>query len=440
VKNYSRRNFLGGLVALPAGLGMTNFSDSSALVQAKKQIKITAIKAMQLDFQFDGCLIKIETDAGLVGYGETGVDSKIARAHIEHLDWALQRARGGSERLIGADPLSIQRHFYRMTEMHYPLPAPMGTISGIDIALWDLAGKILDQPVYKLLGGPFRDGCPMYSHGSALENMLDPASCRKWAEHIKQQPEGFNSFKIGTGFPLKQVTHQDGFKSYNTGPGQVEGPFYPTVTSAELRLLKEGYTNIREAVGDSIEIGLHCHGEFNTTSAIAMANTVEPLNVVFIEDPLNPQYSEGWAALKRGTKLPVMTGEKLETVRQFKQFLDAGAVDFVHPDISYAGGFTGCMKIADYASITRTPVALHNVGTLVRTYASAHLSMAIQNFYKSESTLGESSGRVLDEMSSDGPAVVRNSILKVSDRPGLGLNLDEKFLKKHLPKGEPWWG
>ncbi|MEO5582462.1 MAG: mandelate racemase/muconate lactonizing enzyme family protein [Saprospiraceae bacterium] len=425
MKNSSRRKFLGGLVALPAGLGMTNFSGSSTPVKAKKQIKITAIKAMQLDFQFDGCLIKIETDAGLVGYGEAGVDSKIARAHIEHLDWALQRARGGSERLIGADPLSIQRHFYRMTEMHYPLPAPMGTISGIDIALWDLAGKILDQPVYKLLGGPFREGCPMYSHGSALENMLDPASCRKWAEHIKQQPEGFNSFKIGL---PEEVTNQPG------------APFLPTITKAQLRVIKEGFTNIRDAVGDSIEIGLHCHGEFNTVSSIAIANTVEPLNVVFIEDPLNPQYSEGWAALKRGTKLPVLTGEKLETVRQFKPFIDAGAVDFVHPDISYAGGFSGCMKIADYAAITRTQVALHNVGSLVRTYASAHLSMSIQNFYKSESSIGETRGRVLDEMSSDGPAIIRNSILKVSDRPGLGLNLDEKFLKKHLPKGEPWWG
>ena len=205
-------------------------------------------------------------------------------------------------------------------------------------------------------------------------------------------------------------------------------------------MLKQGFSNIREAVGDSIEIGLHCHGEFNTPSAIAMANAVEPLNVVFIEDPLNVFYSDAWIALKRGTGLPVMTGEKLETIYQFKQFLDSQAIDFIHPDISYAGGFTGCMKIADYAAITRTPVALHNVGTLVRTYASAHLSMAIQNFYRSESSLGESSGRVLEKMCIEGPPVIRNSILQVSERPGLGLTLDESFLKSHLPKDEPWWG
>jgi L-alanine-DL-glutamate epimerase-like enolase superfamily enzyme len=438
MKNYSRRNFLGKLAALPAGLWLSNYHSLSA--SKGKQVKITAIKAMQLDFQFDGCLLKIETDAGLMGYGETGVNSKIARDQIEHLDWALQRARGGSERLIGGDPLSIERHYYRMTQMHYPLPAPMGIISGIDIALWDLAGKILDQPVYKLLGGPFRDGCPMYSHGSALKNMYDPASCRQWAEHIKQQPEGFMSFKIGPGFPVEHSASSEINKSFNTGGVQIQGPFYPTVTSAEIKLLKQGFTNIREAVGDTIEIGLHCHGEFNTPSAIAMANAVEPLNVVFIEDPLNVFYSDAWVALKKGTGLPVMTGEKLETIYQFKQFLDSQSIDFIHPDISYAGGFTGCMKIADYAALTRTPVALHNVGTLVRTYASAHLSMAIQNFYRSESSLGESSGRVLEKMAIEGPPIVRNSILQVSDRPGLGITPDESFLKSHLPKDEPWWG
>jgi L-alanine-DL-glutamate epimerase-like enolase superfamily enzyme len=278
---YSRHSCLGKLVAIPAGLWLSNYHTLSAPV--KNQVKITAIKAMQLDFQFDGCLIKIETDAGLVGYGETGTDSRVARAHIEHLDWALQRVRGGRERLIGADPLSIERHFYRMTEMHYPLPAPIGTISGIDIALWDLAGKILGQPVYKLLGGPFRDGCPMYSHGDALKNMHDPASCRRWAEYIKQQPEGFTTFKIGPGFP-------------------VDGPFHPTVTYEELKLLKQGFTNIREAVGDSIELGLHCHGEFNTPSAIAMANTIEHLNIVFAEDLLNPTLLRRLACPETGNK------------------------------------------------------------------------------------------------------------------------------------------
>jgi galactonate dehydratase len=366
---------------------------------------------MQLDFHGDGCLIKIETDAGLVGYGEAGVSSKVARAYL------LEKGF-----FVGEDPLEIGRHFFQMTSAQHPIMGPMGLISGIDIALWDLAGKILDQPVYKLLGGPFRDGCPMYSHGDAIENILDPASCRKWVEYIKQQPEGFKTFKINASqcFPVQE-------------------PFHPTVMPAELKKLYQGFANVREAAGDTLDIAVHCHGEFDTPSAIAIANTVQPFNVLFIEDPLNVAYSDGWVELKRGTRVPVLTGEKLETVRQFKSFIDAGAVDIIHPDISFAGGFTGCMKIADYAAITRTPVALHNVGSLVRTYASAHLSMAIQNFYRSESRLGRE-GRMLEQMTTGEPPVVRNGILHMQDKPGLGLSIDESFLKRHLPKDEPWWG
>jgi L-alanine-DL-glutamate epimerase-like enolase superfamily enzyme len=409
MNNYSRRNFLGKLFAIPAGLWLSNYDIFSAPV--RNQIKITAIKAMQLDFQGDGCLIKIETDSGLTGYGEAGVNSKVARAYFSEM---------GS--LIGEDPLKIGYHFYQMTSAQHPIKGPMGLISGIDIALWDLAGKIFDQPVYKLLGGPFRDGCPMYSHGDAIENMLDPASCRNWVEYIKQQPEGFTTFKINASqcFP-------------------VQGPFNPTVTPSELKKLYQGFANIREAAGGTLDIAVHCHGEFDTPSSIAISNTVQPLGIIFIEDPLNVQYSDGWAELKRSTKIPVLTGEKLETVRQFKQFIDAETVDFIQPDISFAGGFTGCMKIADYAAISRTPVALHNVGSLVRTYASAHLSMAIQNFYKSESRLGRK-GRLLEQMSTAEPPVIRNGILHVPDKAGLGLSIDESFLKSHLPKDEPWWG
>ncbi len=420
----TRRQFLRAAVALPAGAWLANYHGLAAPYEG--EVKITAIKAMQLDFQFDGCLIKIETDAGLVGYGETGTNGSMARAHLDHLlvgqfPGAARFPRGPAG-LRGADPLAIERHFYGMTSLQHPFLGPMGTISGIDIALWDLAGKITGQPVYKLLGGPFRDGCPMYSHGDALKDMHDPASCRAWVDYVKQQPEGFTAFKfnIDQAFPI-------------------ERPFHPTLTTEELRKLYRGYANVREACGDTLDIGVACHGEFDTTSSIAICKTVEPLNVLFVEDSLDVHYSEGWAALRRATRVPILTGEKLERLREFKPFLDAQAVDVIHPDISFAGGLTGCRKIAEYAAITRTPVALHNVGTLVRTYASAHLSMAIQNFYRSESWLGRP-GRLREQMTTGEPPAVRNGILRVPNKPGLGLDIDEGFLRKHLAKGEPWWG
>jgi galactonate dehydratase len=298
----------------------------------------------------------------------------------------------------------------------------LGTISGIDIALWDLAGKITGQPVYKLLGGPFRDGCPMYSHGDELKDMHDKAQVRDWVQKMKAQPEGFTFYKfnIDQSFP-------------------VERPFHPTVTSEQMRKLYRGYANVREAAGDAFDLAVACHGEFDTLSSIAICRAVEPLNMAFVEDSLNVPWSDGWAQVKRATRVPIMTGEKLELVRGFKPFLDAGAVDIIHPDVSFSGGITGVRKIADYANITRTPVALHNVGTLVRTYASAHLSMAIQNFYRSESWLGRP-GRVREQMTKDAVSAVRNGILRVPDKPGLSLEIDESYLKKRMAPGEPWWG
>jgi L-alanine-DL-glutamate epimerase-like enolase superfamily enzyme len=167
--NYSRRSFLGSLMALPAGLWLSRYDTFSASSSASKQVKITAIKVIQLDFEHDGCLLKIETDAGLTGYGETGVTSRVARAYLQD-----------RKILIGQDPLSIGTHYFNMTTPVHPMVGPMALISGIDIALWDLAGKILDQPVYKLLGGAYRQGCPMYSHGDALKKMLDQGACREW--------------------------------------------------------------------------------------------------------------------------------------------------------------------------------------------------------------------------------------------------------------------
>lgn len=156
----------------------------------------------------------------------------------------------------------------------------------------------------------------------------------------------------------------------------------------DLRKVHTAYTNTREAVGDDIDIAVHCHNEMDTPSAIGVAKAVESMNPLFLEDPLNVTFHEGWAALKRSTRVPILTGEKLELVRGFKPFLDTQVADIVHPDLAFAGGLTGTKKIADYAALTRTPVALHNVGSLILTIANAHFGASIQNFYRSESALG----------------------------------------------------
>lgn len=245
---------------------------------------------------------------------------------------------------------------------------------------------------------------------------------RDWVAMMKEQPEGFDfcTIDLDKAFPI-------------------ERPYHPTLSSAELRKTHQGYAKVREAVGDAFDIAVACHGEFDTPSSVAICREVENLGVMFVEDALNTLYSEGWKELKRSSRVPLLTGEKPELVREFKPFLDAQAVDIIHPDVPFAGGIMGCRMIAAYAAVTRTPAALHNVGTLVHTYASAHPSMAIQNFRRSEIWLGRP-GRLREQMTQGDPAVVRNGRLHVQEKPGLGLDIDTDFLRFQKPADEPWWG
>jgi len=394
---------------MPAGAWLTRYH---AFAQPHRgKVKITAVKAMQIKNIAGNCLIRIETDSGLVGYGEAGSTGPMARARIETMKHLL----------IGKDPLNIERHFHEMTTLMHTYMAHIPTISGIDIALWDLAGKITGQPINVLLGGPFRDSIRMYSHGPG-QIAQDPAKCKDWAATIRAMPEKFTSFKVG----IDPVI------------GVPSARFTTTLDNEQLRRVAKGFRNLREAVGDDIDIAVHCHNELDTSSSIQVARVVEPMNPLFLEDPLNVPFSEGWMALRRSTRIPILTGEKLELVRGFKPFLDAQAADIVHPDLAFAGGFTGTKKIADYAMLTRTPLALHNVGSLVLCYASAHFGSAIHNFYRSESALGRPT-RHVEQMSATRPPEVRDGHLKVPDVPGLGFDPNDEYLRTQLMPGEPFW-
>ena len=408
--NWSRRNLLRLAVALPAGSFLNRYTALAAPHLGK--VKITAIRAMALQNIAGNCLIRIDTDSGLTGYGEAGATGPMARARIETM----------KPLLLGKDPLTIEVHFHQMTTLMHTYMAHIPTISGVDMALWDLAGKILDRRVCELLGGPFRDAIPMYSHGIGVD-MLDPASCRDWAQRIKQMPEGFTAFKNNIDSVL----------------GVPSARFANTLDSDQLRKVRRAYTNAREAVGEDIDVAVHCHNELDTVSAIGVAKAVEPMNPLFIEDALNPPFSEAWMALRRSTRLTLLTGEKLEMVRGFRPFLDNQAVDIIHPDLAFAGGITGVRKIADFAALTRNPVALHNVGSIVLTHANAHFGSSIQNFYRSESALGRPNRYVENMLAGNAPEV-RKSHLKVPSGPGLGLDLNMEFLRKNLAPGEEWWG
>jgi L-alanine-DL-glutamate epimerase-like enolase superfamily enzyme len=409
-KAWTRRDLMRLAVMLPAGAFLSQFKLLAAPLAGK--VKITNIQAMGLEHIAGNCLVRINTDSGLTGIGEAGATGPIARARIETI----------KPLLIGKDPLSIEVHWQNMTSMMYNYVAHIPTASGIDIALWDLAGKILNQPVNVLLGGRFREAIPMYSHGQGLD-MLDKASCRDWAARIRARPEGFTVYK----------------NNLNEVLGVRQGVFASALTTQQIRDCRIGFENVREAVGDDIDIAVHAHGELDAPSAIKVAQAVEPMNPLWFEDPMNPVFHQGWMDLRRSTTIRLLTGEKLELVRQFRPFLDSGAIDVPHPDLAFSGGITGVKKIADYAALSRTPVALHNVGSLVMTYANAQFACSIQNLFKVESALAHS-GRYVEAMAASNGPQVNKGEMAIPSGVGLGVDLNQDFLHGNLAVGETFWG
>src|SRR3954447_1788195 len=227
--NLTRRTLLKSALGIPAAAWLTNFHVIAAPYTG--EVKITKIKTMGLDNVGDGCLVRVETDAGIVGYGEAGLPSPAARARIEMM----------TPQLTGQDPLAIERHFYMMASTQYSFMANIPTVSGIDIALWDIAGKITGYPVYRLLGGPLRKNIPVYSHGGPAD-ILDKASCRTWADEVKSAPEKFTAFKFGFGTPPAGARGGGNQGRGGGGGGQrASGPFNPTLDGAELRRTARGY-------------------------------------------------------------------------------------------------------------------------------------------------------------------------------------------------------
>jgi len=406
----TRRNFLQAALALPAGASFAHYRAVAA--PARGQVKITAIKAMQTRRL---SLIRIDTDAGISGYGPCGGNGPFARNVIASLEGGRLPHLG----LIGKDPLAIQVHFHNMFYAYPQRGRQTRVLSGIDIALWDLAGKILGQPVSKLLGGNFRDEIKLYSHSGARD-FLSAEAWKETAQKIKANPRGFKAYKLDIHHPLR-VRMQE---------------YIPSIGPQEVRKIRQAYALAREAFGPEIDIIVHCHAELDLPSAIQVAEAVEPIKPLYFEDPIAPAYSDSWLALRRTTRIPLMTGENIELPEGAMPFVQHQAVDCLQPDLINAGGITGTKMIADMAAVYRIPVCLHNVSGLALDMASQQWSAAVFNCPMMECR-GDADRPA--EAAGNAP-VIRDGRMLVSKLPGLGLELNQEYLKANLVEGEPWWG
>jgi L-alanine-DL-glutamate epimerase-like enolase superfamily enzyme len=379
------------------------------------EVAITDLNAMELQRTVGQSLVRVETDAGIVGYGEAGADGPTVRAQLRLLE----------DDLLGEDPLEIERHYDRMTNRQHTYRPHVPTVSGVDIALWDIAGKLLDRPVSTLLTGRFRERVPLYVNDRP-DDLLDAESCREWAAGLDERP--YSTVKVSFDSVLERTSpdrdHETGRKS-------------PTLENSELAAVREAAENVREALGWDADFVTHCHNEWDLPSAIGMAEAVGPAEPLWIEDPLPVEFSENWKTLRDDAPCRVLTGEKLELPREFRPFLDAAAVDAIQPDLAFAGGVTGCRRIAELADQHHVPVTAHNVGSLVQNAATAHFGASVRNFWTTETRYPQVD--LFAEMG-DAPGMdVADGGLGVPDGPGLGVTLDEDVLRANRAEGEPYW-
>ena len=422
--DFSRRQFLKGLAGAPfVPAFLSSFHERAAAERKRAKIRDVQVMVMQGPGR-TYTLVKITADSGAYGiaeaYGSPGVGVKEQVLSLK--PW-----------LVGKDPLEIDKLYTQMGEGTSSLSGTrtdgsahnlMRAVSGIEMALWDLAGKILEVPTSTLLGGRFRDKVRVYDH-AAPRDMLDKASCADWAAKAKAHPSGF-------------TCHKFGFRNSDPATDKARDLSNRVLTTKELIAVRNGFENCREAIGWDHDLMAHCHWEYDLRTAIQIADAVESSKPVWLEDPLPVDYSESWKRLCAASKVPICMGENLARREGFKDFILNQGCDILHPDLRNSGGFLETKRIADMAHVFGLPMANHNTGSQVNTYASAQWASSIRDYISLETITGE--GGWMDQvLLLDGP-YIKDGFIQVTDKPGLGIELNPDVVRAHLATAETWWG
>lgn len=351
-------------------------------------MKITAVRPLLVDRYL---FVEVETDEGIVGLGESGT-------------WAFLEASAAAvkvfaEYLVGQDPHRIEHHWqymYRWT--HFRGAAIMGALSAIDIALWDILGKALGVPVYRLLGGPTRHKARVYYHvfGATREDLV--AGC------IAARDQGFTA--VGHLTPFADEPRRSPY--YSSFAGKVEAAV-------------ESVRQYREAVGTGVDLCIEIHRQLTAAEAVAVARGIEPYHPLFLEDPVLPDNFDEMAYVARNSPVAIATGERLHTPAEFDMLLSRDAVQFVRPDVCLCGGLTGAKKVAALAEARHVSVVPHNPLSPVSTAACLQLAAAIPNFAIQEYPIGEAEPPKSEIVI--GAAKLEEGFLLIPDRPGIGIEL-----------------
>ncbi|HLN20330.1 MAG TPA: mandelate racemase/muconate lactonizing enzyme family protein [Bacteroidales bacterium] len=420
----SRRSFLGkaaGAAAVAAVAPFTGLSAMDAAIQKTPKsslptdIKITEVKCAYIR---GSLYVKIFTNQDVYGCGE-GVDA------IQGSYYLVQSI---GNRLKGQNPLNINKIQEDIRRQGFFGGAQSGmyvaVMTAFECALWDLAGKIFGLPVYQLLGGKFRDKIRVYSD-TALYRVNFPTPKDFADSAVEAVKMGFNAIK----FDLDYTADPDKYDRYNwtTSPGEVQRMYNQLAA-------------VREAVGPKVDIAVDMHGRYDLTAAKAVSKKVEGLNLLWLEEPIPADNVEAYAQISRETSTPIAAGENIYLAYGFRELLTIGGVEAVMPDLQKCGGLAEGQRIANLANLFYVPFAPHMVASFLGAMACAHVCASVPNFLIMEwQSYFHTNPMYKEVVIYDEADWVKDSFIHVSDKPGIGVDINVEAAKKYAIPGVPFF-
>ncbi len=394
-------------------------------------MKITSIEIFDCELgrrhedvgSFNPILIRINTDEGISGIGEVGL------AYGAGAKAGAGMIRDLAPFVLGKDPMkteAIWENLFRATFWGMGGgPVIYGGISAIDIALWDIKGKVLNAPIYQLLGGKTNDNLRTYASqlqfGWGEKNGMlyaaeDYAEAARYAVSL-----GFDAIKVD---PL--VAGRDSCPDLNR---DVHRSYFGLLLRDQLRTGEERIALMREAVGPDVDIICEIHSFLGTNAAIQFARAIEKYNIFFYEEPVHPMNSDNMAKVARNTSIPVATGERSYTRWGYREMFEKQALGVIQPDLCLAGGITEGKKICDYANLYDATVQIHVCGSPVSTAAALQVEAAIPNFIIHEHHTIALNKAIRELCVNDYQP--ENGKYKVPDLPGLGQELNDAVVNDY---------
>jgi len=391
-----RRKWLETMLAGLAAAGFAYGKEAAA-------IRVAGLEVLRVRVNRRGnwVLFRMTTDAGLTGIGDASHSYK-----DEQMAGLARQLLEGVKRRTIFDIEALRREGRREQKVHGRAAAV--ALSGLEQCLWDLQGKALGAPVYRLFGGALRREIRCYANINRSTERRDPAGFAAMATSA-----------VEAGFDAVKLAPFDGMAKMTAPAAEVERDTQRGI---------ERIAAVREAVGPERDVLVDAHNHFDRERGLKLVKRLEPYRLFWLEEVSRP--IENLAAINRAAKMPTAGGESLFGVDGFYRYLKAGAVDIVMPDIKYGGGLLELKKIAAMAEGAGVPLAPHGPASPVGNMAAAQVSATLPNFKILEFSYGETSWRA--ELV-EPPERLESGRLLVGERPGMGYTLNDKTIRRHSP-------